>query len=140
MTLIELLNVLFIMGILLAIALPTYLSFKDRTNKSAAQASIRTILPGIQAYGQDNSPGSQNDPDQAVSTADSGFENMSPTLIKQVYAPTMNTSQYYIPAASLSPGSYCVYTWSGAWTAYKNGPGNAIGVTLNSSFNPLTCS
>jgi prepilin-type N-terminal cleavage/methylation domain-containing protein len=46
-TLIELLVVIIILGILLAIAVPSYLSFKDRANKSAAQANIRAVLPDL---------------------------------------------------------------------------------------------
>jgi type IV pilus assembly protein PilA len=38
-TLIELLVVIIILGILLAIAIPSYLSFRTRANKSAAQAT-----------------------------------------------------------------------------------------------------
>jgi type IV pilus assembly protein PilA len=53
-TLIELLVVIIILGILLAIAVPSYLSFKDRANKTAAQANIRTIIPDIEAYSADN--------------------------------------------------------------------------------------
>ena len=44
-TLIELLVVIIILGILLAIAVPSYLSFKDRANKSAAQADVRALVP-----------------------------------------------------------------------------------------------
>ena len=43
-TLIELLVVIIILGILLAIAVPSYLSFKDRANKSAAQAAVRALV------------------------------------------------------------------------------------------------
>jgi type IV pilus assembly protein PilA len=39
-TLIELLVVIIILGILLAIAIPSYLSFRTRANKSAAQANV----------------------------------------------------------------------------------------------------
>src|SRR6188472_1784148 len=49
-TLIELLIVLVIIGILLAIAVPSYLGFKDRASKSAAQANVRSAVPAVEAY------------------------------------------------------------------------------------------
>src|ERR1044072_3980118 len=53
-TLIELLVVIIILGILLAIAIPSYLSFRTRANKSAAQANVRAAITGIEAYPSDN--------------------------------------------------------------------------------------
>src|SRR6187455_1879049 len=48
-TLIELLVVIIILGILLAIAIPSYLSFRTRANKSA--------VPGMEAFNADHATG-----------------------------------------------------------------------------------
>src|ERR1051325_11579936 len=57
-TLIELLVVIIILGILLAMAIPSYLSFRTRANKSAAQATVRAAVPGMEAFNADHSTGS----------------------------------------------------------------------------------
>jgi len=49
-TLIELLVVLIIIGVLLAIAVPSYLGFRDKAQARAAQANVRTEIPSAEAF------------------------------------------------------------------------------------------
>ena len=53
-TLIELLIVIVIIGILLAIAVPSYLGFRDRANQKTADADIRAAVPAAEAYFSDH--------------------------------------------------------------------------------------
>ena len=53
-TLIELLVVIVIIGILLAIAVPSYLGFRGRAADSAAQSNIRAAVPSAEAYFADH--------------------------------------------------------------------------------------
>jgi type IV pilus assembly protein PilA len=146
-TLIELLVVIIILGILLAIAIPSYLSFKDRANKTAAAANLRAVIPDIEAYAADNSANAPTaqDPDWngtdlpgAGTNADNGYTGLTFTLLNTKYDKSITASSFTWDPASytLNPDSasdYCVYTQQGGWYAAKNGPNGSIttGKTLN---------
>ena len=51
---VELLVVLLVIGILLAIAVSSYLGYTTRAATAAAKANIRATLPSIEAYYNDN--------------------------------------------------------------------------------------
>ena len=150
-TLIELLVVIIILGILLAIAVPSYLSFKDRANKTAAQANIRSIVPDIEAYSADNYNGapSSQDPDFSATitgtTTDNGYADLNTatgkdfiSLLQLKYDPSINVAKYHwnvdnaaTPAALTTFATatdYCLSTQVGQWIAMKHGPNGDIQV------------
>ena len=53
-TLIELLIVLVIIGILLAVAVPSYLGFKERATARPREANVRAALPAVEAFFADH--------------------------------------------------------------------------------------
>ena len=105
-TLIELLVVIIIIGILLAIAIPSYLKFRDRANKSAAQANVRASIPAVEAYYADNNTYAGATLSYLQSTYDAGVKN--------------------IVVQSVSSTTYCIESTVGAEVWKKAGPGADI--------------
>ncbi|HET7648176.1 MAG TPA: type II secretion system protein [Gaiellaceae bacterium] len=56
-TLIELLVVIIILGILVAIAVPSYLSFRGNAQDAAAKANVRSAIPAAESWYQDAAGG-----------------------------------------------------------------------------------
>jgi type IV pilus assembly protein PilA len=105
-TLIELLVVIIIIGILLAIAIPSYLKFRDRANKSAAQANVRASIPAVEAFYADNNTYAGATLSYLQSTYDQGVKN--------------------IVIQSAGSTTYCIESTVGAETWKKAGPGADI--------------
>jgi type IV pilus assembly protein PilA len=104
-TLIEMLIVIIILGILLAIAVPAYLKFRDRANEGAAQANIRAMIPAVEAYNADNS----------------GYANMAiggATGLQTVYDAALKGPPA-VTILSSGAAAYCIKSVSGGKTYYK---------------------
>jgi type IV pilus assembly protein PilA len=110
-TLIELLVVMIIIGILLAIAIPSYLGFRDRAHKSTAQSNLREAIPSAEAY---------------FATHDV-YTGMTEAVLKASYDTGMNTD----PATGVVVGNatdttYCLESTHGGFTYHYDGPGGTI--------------
>ncbi|HYY03926.1 MAG TPA: hypothetical protein VE736_08580, partial [Gaiellaceae bacterium] len=102
-----------ILGILLAIAIPSYLSFKDRANNSAAKANVRAAVPAVEAYNADNTG----------TGASAGYAGMTVTGL-QVYDSAIVPSKLFIKTADAT--TYCIQSTVGNATWNKQGPGADI--------------
>ncbi len=78
-TLIELLIVLVVIGILLLVAVPSYLGFRDRASDTVAKANIRAAAPAAEMFGFDN-VGAKGDADGKKGT--SGYKGMTAALLR----------------------------------------------------------
>jgi type IV pilus assembly protein PilA len=124
-TLIELLVVIIIIGILLAIAVPSYMSFRDRAADAASKANVRAAIPAVEAYSADND-GSAGDIDSSAAT--SGYQGMTLALLQTIDQGLTST----LSVGTVSDSSYCVQAGSGAHIFhYQVGTGSGDGVVTS---------
>jgi type IV pilus assembly protein PilA len=105
-TLIELLVVIIIIGILLAIAIPSYLSFRSRAEKSAAQANVRAAIPGVEAYYADHNT----------------YSSLTSAVLKASYDAGIKG----VNVVRATSASYCIQSTVGQQTYNKSGPAASI--------------
>jgi prepilin-type N-terminal cleavage/methylation domain-containing protein len=122
-TLVELMITLLTIGILMTVAVPTFLSFKDRAAKAG-----------------DNFPGSRNDPD--ADNANTGFLGISLTgLAKYDASLVASTGIIVNPAGwngnASSATDFCLTATMGRWVAVQHGADTAV--TVGTLFTPATC-
>jgi type IV pilus assembly protein PilA len=122
-TLIELLVVIVIIGILLAIAVPSYLGFRDRANDKAAQSDVRAAFPSAEAYFSDNNSytgmaiGTAGPPATGLLAIDAGLK------LDQVTVTGGGTG-------------YKLCAISGDWVASGTGPAHVITSTKVTAHTP----
>jgi type IV pilus assembly protein PilA len=139
-TLVELTIVLLILSIILTIALPSYLAFKDRAYKTAAKQNIAQAIRSVQSYGADNYPSSNSDPNAV--TTDDGYSNITLAALATKYDASISTvagAPYVINPAGFTGTAtdFCLTAVSGRWVAAKHGPNGTIDV--GTLFTPGTC-
>jgi len=78
-TLIELLVVIVILGILVAIAVPAYLSFRGTAQDAAAKSNVRSTVPAAEGYYQANN-GTATDIDANAATT--MYQGMTGALLR----------------------------------------------------------
>ena len=106
-TLIELLVVIVILGILVAIAVPSYLSFRGNAQQAAAQANVRSAIPAAEGYYQTGST----------------YTGMTLTSL-QAQAPGVSVSHIVVSADG---NAYCLDAANGSKDAYYIGGDQNIG-------------
>jgi len=114
-TLIELLIVLVIIGILLAIAVPSYLGFKDRANKTAAQANVRSAIPAVETYFSDIGTYVGMGLTTGTAPDTGGLRGIDAGVVLDALTPANQTAT-----------SFCVQATSGTFTYSKAGPAAPI--------------
>jgi type IV pilus assembly protein PilA len=113
-TLIELLVVLIIIGVLLAIAVPSYLGFKDRAQARAASADIRSAIPDAEAYFSDVGNYTNMDINTGDAPDATGLKGIDSGLSDAV------------TVGSVTDTTYCLEATVGTHTSHVDGPGGQV--------------
>ena len=141
-TLVELTIVLLILGILLTIAVPSYLSFKDRASKTAAKAEVAQAMRSRRSRTEPTtSSAPRTTRTRFDDTTDIGYENISFTLLWQRSTTRRSRrtagAPYVLNPAGFTGTSltdFCLTAVAGRWIAVQHGPGSSIEV--GSFFTP----
>ena len=122
-TLIELLIVLVIVGILVAVAVPSYLGFRTRAADTTAKANIRAALPAVEQFAADNI-GAKGDADNKKATT--GYKGMTDDLLRAGYDAGIANSLTVV-AGKTTDSAYCLTVTETGRTWSALGPGISDG-------------
>jgi len=122
-TLIELLVVIIIIAILLAIAIPSYLGFRDKANQRAAQADVRSAIPAAEGYYSDYN-------NYLFDTLPDGTTTTDPLAALREYDSGLKTGKgTEVGSASGTASNYCISAYMGGYWAFVNRPPDPAGTT-----------
>jgi type IV pilus assembly protein PilA len=123
-TLIELLVVIVILGILVAIAVPSYLSFRGKAAIAAAQANVRSAIPAAESYYNDTTGCAGGPPLVSATAGCNSYAGITGAKVR-LQAPGVdpNVTVGFTSAAPAGLG-YCIQdTVSGQTYSYSGGSG-----------------
>ena len=127
-TLIELLVVLIIIGVLLAIAIPSYLGFQKKAQQTAAMSDVRSAIPDAEAYYSDQGNYTSMSASGLQTTYDSGMQVIG------VNGATQGISKAVVGSGGAQ--TYCISAnVSGHW-AHVTGPGGQVVNDSTASTDP----
>ena len=125
-TLIELLVVLIIIGVLLAIAIPSYLGFQKKAQQTAAMSDVRSAIPDAEAYYSDNNSYTGMTATGLKTTYDSGL----------VVSAASSTGIVSAVPGSTNTQAYCISAVSGGHWAHVAGPGGQVSNDTTATTDP----
>jgi type IV pilus assembly protein PilA len=126
-TLIELLVVLIIIGVLLAIAIPSYLGFQKSAQQTAAASDVRQAIPDAEAYFADNNSYTGISAATLRTTYDSGLKTFAagPPEVPGIVTVKASTAADAATGAVVGQ-EYCISAEDNGNWSHVSGPGGTV--------------
>jgi prepilin-type N-terminal cleavage/methylation domain-containing protein len=105
-TLIEILIVVIVIAVLSAIAVSSYLGYRNRAHDAAAQEKVHQIVPAVHAYFVDHD----------------SYTGMTIAGLRSSYDSAIDPAEYSLGTVPPTDSSYCIQSSSEGRTWRKNGP------------------
>lgn len=141
-TLIELMVVVLIIGILIAIALPTFLGARQRAQNRAAQSNLRNAIAAAKTFYVDDETYASFAAGAVVGPDASPAESIEPSLDFVLGAASNTPNRVFVnPAPTVDEINMVAYSASGTYFCiYDNvqGPGTQLGNVNAAAFGTCT--